>query len=144
MEYRPMKHGIRYLAVTVLLLASAAIGAQSSTEPLSGLPVPPGFKRTADPVDSYKYCGKSAQVAVYVGDGFADEQHEKAWFAHAVPGAISFAAVGDVTTFVTPDGTAAVETGDAFIFYFRFSPGLSPAEIKIFQAAPAARACTPS
>ena len=40
-------------------------------------------------------------------------------------------------------GTAAVELADSFISFFRFSPGLSPAEMKILGAAPAARACTP-
>jgi len=136
-----MKHAIHNLALAVLLLGTVGAVAQSATEPMSGLPLPPGFKRTADPVKSYTYCGKSASVAAYFGDGFADEDHEKAWFAHAVPRAIPITAVGGVTTFVKPDGTAAVETGDEFIFYFRFSPGLSPAEIKIFQAAPAAKAC---
>jgi hypothetical protein len=47
-----------------------------------------------------------------------------------------------IKTFITPDGMAAVETAGAFISYFRFSPGLSAAEMKILGADPAARACS--
>jgi hypothetical protein len=137
-----MKRRIKNLAVTALLLASAGIGAQSTTEPLSGLPLAPGFERTGDPVQSYEYCGKSTSTALYVGAGFADLDHENAWFAHVMPHAAVFTASTGIKTFITPDGTAAVETADAFISYFRFSPGLSAAETKILGAAPASRACT--
>ena len=137
---------MRFIKISVpalaLLLASAGIGAQSTTEPLSGLPLAPGFERTADPVQSYKYCGKSARIALYVGAGFSDLDHENAWFAHAMPHAAVFTASTGIKTFITLDGTAAVETADAFISYFRFSPGLSAAEMKILGAAPASRACT--
>jgi hypothetical protein len=137
-----MKSGMKYLAVTALLFGSVGIGAQGATEPLSGLPLAPGFKRTGDPVQSFKYCGKSASIALYVGSGFSDLDHENAWFKHAMPGAAVFTASTGIKTFVTPDGTAAVETADAFISYFRFSPGLSPAEMKILGAEPASRTCT--
>jgi hypothetical protein len=137
-----MNRGIKKLAVATLLLAGAGIGAQTTTEPLTGLPLAPGFKRTADPVQSYKYCGKSASIVLYVGDGFSDLDHENAWFAHAMAHAAVFTASTGIKTFITPDGTAAVETADAFISYFRFSPGLSAAEMKILGAAPASRACT--
>jgi hypothetical protein len=53
-----------------------------------------------------------------------------------------FTASTGIKTFITPDGTAAVETADAFISYFRFSPGLSPGEMKILGAEPASRTCT--
>jgi len=129
-------------AFAALLIVSAGIGAQSTTEPLSGLPLAPGFKRTGDAVQSFKYCGKSASVALYVGAGFTDLDHENAWFAHAMPHAAVFTASTGIKTFVTPDGTAAVETADAFISYFKFSPGLSPAEMKILGAEPASRECT--
>jgi hypothetical protein len=49
-----MKRGIKNLTVTALLLGSAGIGAQNTTELLTGLPLAQGFKRTADPVQSYK------------------------------------------------------------------------------------------
>ncbi len=51
-----MKRVIVNLAVTALLCGAAGIGAQSATEPLSGLPLAPGFTKTGDPVQSYKYC----------------------------------------------------------------------------------------
>jgi hypothetical protein len=137
-----MKRGMKNLAVTALLLGSIGICAQSTMEPLSGLPLAPGFKRTGDPVQSYKYCGKSASIALYVGSSFADLDHENAWFTHALPGAAVFAASTGIKTFVNQDGTAAVETAGGFISYFRFSPGLSPEEMKILGAEPASRTCT--
>jgi hypothetical protein len=136
-----MKRRLNGPAFAALLLVSAGIGAQSTTEPLSGLPLAPGFKRTGDAVQSFKYCAKSASVALYMGAGFSDLDHENAWFAHAMPHAAVFTASTGIKTFVTSDGTAAVETADAFISYFKFSPGLSPAEMKILGAAPASRAC---
>jgi hypothetical protein len=137
-----MKRGMSILAVTALLLGGAEIGAQSATEPLSGLPLAPGFKRTGDPVQTYKYCGKSASIALYMGSGFSDLDHENAWYVRALPSAAVFTATTGIKTFVTPDGTAAVETAGAFVSYFRFSPGLSPAEMKILGAEPASRVCT--
>jgi len=137
-----MKRVVVNLAFTALLFGAAGISAQSATEPLSGLPLAPGFTRTGDPVQSYKYCGKSASTALYVGSSFPDLDHENAWFAHAMPHAIVFTSSTGIKTFISPDGTAAVETADAFISYLRFSPGLSPVEMKILGAAPAARACT--
>jgi hypothetical protein len=137
-----MNSGIKHLAAMALVFGSAEISAQTTTEPLTGLPLAPGFKRTADPVQSYKYCGKSASIALYVGTGFSDLDHENVWFAHAMPHAAVFTASTGIKTFITPDGTAAVETADAFISYFRFSPGLSPGEMKILGGEPASRTCT--
>ena len=137
-----MKRGIKNLAIMALMLGSAGIGAESLTDPLSGLPLAPGLKRTADPVQSYKYCGKSASVALYLNTGFADLDHETAWYAHAMPRAAMFSASTGIKTFISADGTAAVEAADAFISYFRFSPGPSPAEMKILGAEPASRACS--
>jgi hypothetical protein len=137
-----MNSGIKYLAAMALVFGSAGISAQTTTEPLTGLPLAPGFKRTADPLQSYKYCGKSASIVLYVGAGFPDLDHENAWFAHAMPHAAVFTASTGIKTFITPDGTAAVETADAFISYLRFSPGLSPGEMKILGAEPASRTCT--
>jgi hypothetical protein len=124
------------------LLGSAVAGAQGSAETVSGLPLAPGMKRTGDAVQSYKFCGKSAMRVLYLANGFADMDHEGAWYAHAMPGAVAFTADTGVKTFITRDGTAAVELADAFILYMRFSPGLSPAEMKILGAAPAATSCT--
>jgi hypothetical protein len=137
-----MMHGTKYLIVAAMLLGCAGAGAQGGAETVSGLPLAPGLKRTGDPVQSYKFCGKSAMRALYLASGFADLDHESAWYAHAMPGAVAFTADTGVKTFIARDGTAAVELADAFILYMRFSPGLSPAEMKILGAAPAATACT--
>jgi hypothetical protein len=136
------RRGYKEMVVAFFVLGSAAIAAQSANDPLSGLPLGPGLKRMADPIQSYKYCGKSASVALYLATDFADFDHENAWYAHAMPHAVAFTAIGGVRTFITPDGTAAVETADTFISYFKFSPGLTPAEMKILGAAPASRACS--
>lgn len=137
-----MKYVIKNMAIAALILGSAGLGAQSMNEPLSGLPIGPGLKRTADPVQSYQYCGKHASVALYMAGGFADFDHENAWYAHALPHAVVFTASTGIKTFITADGTAAVETADAFISYFKFSPGLTSVEMKILGAAPASRECT--
>ncbi len=139
-----MKHGFKNMAVAALVLGSVGIAAQSVNEALSGLPLAPGLKRTGDPVQSYKYCGKSASIALYMAMGFADLDHENAWYAHAMPHAAVFTASTGIKTYITPDGTAAVETADAFISYLKFSPGLSPAEMKILGAEPASRECSAS
>lgn len=139
-----MRYGIKNIAAAALLLGSAGIGAQSANEQLSGLPIGPGLKRTADPVQSYLYCGKHASTVLYIAGGFADFDHENAWYAHAMPHAVVFTASTGIKTFITADGTAAVETADAFISYFKFSPGLTPAEMKILGADPASRDCTAS
>jgi hypothetical protein len=137
-----MKHGIQNVVFAALSLGALAAAAEYATEPLSGLPLAPNLSRTADPVQSYKFCGKSASTALYVGGDFSDLEHENAWYAHAMPHAVVFTANTGVKTFITADGTAAIETTGAFISFFRFTPGLSPAEMKILGAAPAARDCT--
>jgi hypothetical protein len=136
-----MKYRIQQLMAAALVFVAAALGAQSALESLSGLPLAPGFKRTGDPIQSYTFCGKSARIALYVGS-FPDLDHENAWYAHAMPGAHVFTSLTGIKTFITPDGTAAVETADAFISFFRFNPGLSAAEMKILGAEPASRSCT--
>ena len=67
---------------------------------------------------------------------------KREWYVHAMPRAAVFTASTGIKTFITPDGTGAVEAADAFISYFRFSPGLSPAEMKILGAEPASRECS--
>jgi hypothetical protein len=139
-----MTRAMKSLIVAALVLASGGAGAGTSgiADPLSGLPLAPGFKRTGDPIESYTFCGKSAKTALYAGAGFADLNHENAWYALAMPNAAVFAASTGVKIFITRDGTAAVETADTFVSYFRFVPGLSPAEIRILGVAPASRTCT--
>jgi len=137
-----MQREMKNVAVAALLFAGAAIGAQSTIEPLSGLPLPPGFERTADPVQSYKYCGKNASTVLYVGRQMSDLDQEKAWYTRAMPGAAAFTSITGVKTFIKSDGTAAVEAAGGFISFFRFSPGLTPAEMKILGSEPASRACT--
>jgi hypothetical protein len=138
-----MKCWIQYLTAVVFCFGSAGKVLANTIEPLSGLPLAPGFSKTGDPIQSYTFCGKGARSVVYSGGDFPDLDHEVSWYVHAMPGAVVFTAIGGVKTLITADGTAAVELADAFISFFRFSPGLSPAEMKILGAAPAARACTP-
>jgi hypothetical protein len=140
-EDRQMKRGMRNVAIAGLLLVSAGVGAQGTSEPLSGLPLAPGMKRTGDAIQTYRFCGKSASIALYLAD-FPDLDHEVAWYTRAMPGAAVFTANTGIRTFISKDGTAAVEAADAFVSYFRFSPGLSPAQMKILGAEPAARDCT--
>jgi hypothetical protein len=130
------------LAAVSLLLGNMGAVARSSVEPLSGIPLRPGFQRTADPIESYKYCGKNASIVLYVGDQMTDIDQKNAWYAHAFPDAKAFVASTGVKTFVKADGTAAVETAGAFISFFKFTPGLTPSEMKILGANPAARNCT--
>jgi len=137
-----MQCGIGNLTVAVLLFTGAALGASSSTEPLSGLPLAPGFERTADPIQSYDYCGKKASIVLYLGRQMSELDQESAWYTRAMPGAAVFTSNTGVKTFIKPDGTAAVEIAGAFISFFKFSPGLVPAEMKILGAEPAARSCT--
>jgi len=139
-EDQQMKRSMRKVAIASCLLVSAGLGAQGTSEPLSGLPLAPGMKRTADAVQSFRYCGKSASTVLYLAR-FPDLDHEVAWYTHAMPGAAIFTASTGVKTFISKDGTAAVEAADAFVSYFRFSPGLSPAEMKILGAEPASRDC---
>ncbi len=136
-----MQRLVKNVAIATLLLASAGVGAQGTSEPLSGLPLAPGMKRTADAVQTFRFCGKSASTVLYLAM-FPDLDHEVAWYTHAMPGAAIFTASTGIRTFITRDGTAAVEAADAFVSYFRFSPGLSPAEMKILGAEPASRECT--
>ena len=63
-----MKRGLITLAVVTLLLGGARLHAQSKTDPLSALPLPPGFTRTGDPEQPYSYCGKRASVVMYTGE----------------------------------------------------------------------------
>jgi hypothetical protein len=126
-----------------ILCASGALAAEAP-EPVSGLPLPPGFTKTADPVQSYKYCGKDAHIATYIARGLEGIPAERAWYAKRLPGAKVFTAVGGVVVFIAADGTAAVELADAFVSYLKFSPGLTAADMEILGEAPASRDCTKS
>jgi hypothetical protein len=136
-----MRDGIQYPTVAILFLASVDAFAANTIDPLSGLPIAPGFTKLADPMESYTFCGKSARSISYMAGESSDPDHENSWYAHAMPGAFVFTAVGGVKTIITPDGTAVVETAGSVISFLRFSPGLSPAEMKLLGAASAAKAC---
>lgn len=137
-----MKRGVRNALIASLLWVSADAGAQGTTEPLSGLPLAPGMKRTADAIQTFRYCGNSASTVLYLAT-FPDMDHEVAWYTRSMPGAAIFTASTGIRTFISKDGTAAVEAADAFVSYFRFLPGLTPAQMKILGAEPASRECTP-
>jgi hypothetical protein len=136
-----MKRVVKKVTIASLLLVNAGVGAQGTSEPLSGLPLAPGMKRTADAIQTFRFCGKSASTVLYLAT-FPDLDHEVAWYTHAMPGAAIFTASTGIRTFITRDGTAAVEAADAFVSYFRFSPGLTAAQMKILGAEPASRDCT--
>ena len=122
--------------------------AADPNDSLSGLPVVPNSKKLADPVQSYKYCGKNAQVNVYfyTGSNDANENENlvataKAWYVRAMPHANVFNSATGQVTLVTADGTSAVILSGSVISFARFSPGLSPAEMKGLGNVPASREC---
>jgi hypothetical protein len=139
----------------MLVSSSHAFGAAptDSIDALSGLPVVPNASKTADPVQSYLYCGKHAQANAYMYPGRTDAEDEdliasaKAWYLTALPRAKFFngpAGPGGATgpvVFVSADGSAAVILGGFVISFIRFSPALSAAEMKGLGAAPTAREC---
>jgi hypothetical protein len=144
-----MKLAAAILAPTILFCAYATASlAADSTDVLSGLPVPPNSKRLADPVQSYKYCGKNAQIDVYLYSG-SDKNNDdedlvataKAWYVKALPHAGLYSSPTGQVTFVTADGTSAVILSGAFINFIHFSPGLNSAEMKILGNVPASREC---
>jgi hypothetical protein len=122
--------------------------AADSTDALSGLPVVPNSTRLADPVQSYKYCGKNAQIDVYMYTG-SDKGNDdedlvataKAWYVRAMPHANVYSSPTGQVTLVTADGASAVILSGSVISFARFSPGLSPAEMKGLGNVPASREC---
>jgi len=135
-----------------------AVGAAptGSIDALSGLPVVPNASKTADPVQSYIYCGKHAQANAYTYSGRTDAEDEdliataKEWYLTALPRAKLFngpAGPGGATgvvVFVSDDGSAAVILAGFVISFIRFSPALSAAEMKGLGAAPSSRECNAS
>jgi hypothetical protein len=146
-----MKLAAAVLIPTMLFCAQVTVSlAADSTDPLSGLPVVPNSTKLKDPVQSYKYCGKSAQIDVYFYTGMDDNNENedlvataKAWYVKAMPHANVYTASTKQVTLVTADGTSAVILSGSVISFVRFSPGLSPAEMKVLGAVPASRDCHP-
>jgi len=133
----------------MLFCAHVTVGfASESTDALSGLPIVPNSQKMSDPVQSYRYCGKNAQADAYFYSGGDNENEDlvataKAWYVRAMPHATVYTAPAGHVTLVTADGTAAVILAGAIISFVRFSPGLSPAEMKGFGYAPTSRECLP-
>ena len=146
-----MKFAAAALIPTMIFCAHATVSlAADSTDPLSGLPLVPNSKMLADPVQSYKYCGKNAQINVYLYAGKDDNNDSedliataKAWYVRAMPHANAYNSPTGQVTLVTADGTAAVILSGSFINFVRFSPGLSAAEMKGLGKVPASRECSP-
>ena len=143
-----MKLSTAILASTMLFCVHAVVSlAADSTDALSALPLVPNAKKLADPVQSYKFCGKNAQINVYMFGGLQNNDDEdlvataKAWYAKAIPHANVFSSGSGQVTLVTADGTAAVILSGSVISFVHFSPGLTPAEMKILGNAPASRSC---
>jgi hypothetical protein len=141
-KVRLSKYSCSALLLSILCVGTGLAG--DAAESVSGLPLPPGFTKTGDPLQSYKFCGKQVHSLTYVADGLDGIDAERAWYAKRIPKAKVFTAVGGVVTFVSEDGTAAVELADAFVSYLRFSPGLTATEMKILGEAPASRECRAS
>jgi hypothetical protein len=146
-----MKLAAAILVPTILFCAHVAESIEAdSTDSLSGLPVLPHSTKLADPVQSYKYCGKNAQVNVYFYTGSEDNNDDedlvataKAWYVKAMPHANVFTSPTKQVTLATADGTSAVILSGSVISFARFSPGLSPAEMKGLGNVPASRECHP-
>jgi hypothetical protein len=144
-----MKPAAASLIPTMLFCAHATVSlAADSADPLSGLPVLPNTTKLADSVQSYKYCGKSAQADGYFYTGIEnDNENEnlvataKAWYVRALPHATVYTSPAGHVTLVTADGTSAVILAGAIISFVHFSPGLSSAEMKGLGNAPASREC---
>jgi hypothetical protein len=146
-----MKLAAAILVPTILFCAHVTEStAADSTDTLSGLPVVPHSTKLADPVQSYKFCGKSAQVNAYFYTGSEDNNDDedlvataKAWYVKAMPHANVYTSRTKQVTLVTADGTSAVILSGSVISFVRFSPGLSPAEMKGLGNVPASRECHP-
>jgi hypothetical protein len=144
-----MKLAAAILAATILFCMHATVSpAADSTDALSGLPVVPNSTKLRDPMQSYKYCGKNAQINVYMYSGSQDNNDDedlvataKAWYVKAMPHANIYSSPTGQVTLVTADGSSAVILSGAFISFAHFSPGLTPAEMKILGNVPASRDC---
>jgi hypothetical protein len=144
-----MKLAAAALFSTMLFCAHATVSlAADSTDSLSGLPVLPNSTKLKDPVQSYKFCGKNAQINVYFYTGRDDNNDNedlvataKTWYVRTLPHANVYNSPTGQVTLVTADGTSAVILSGSLINFIRFSPGLSPAEMKGFGNVPASREC---
>jgi hypothetical protein len=144
-----MKSAAAILVSAVLFCVHATVClAADLTDTLSGLPVVPNSQKLGDPIQSYKYCGKNAQINVYMYRGSQPNNDDedlvataKAWYVKAIPHANVYSSPTGQVTFVTEDGTAAVILSGAVISFAHFSPGLTPAEMKILGNVPASQNC---
>jgi hypothetical protein len=143
-----MKLAAEILAPVLLFCVHATVSlAADSTDALSGLPLLPNSTKLADPVQSYKFCGKNAQIDVYMFGGLKHSDDEdlvataKAWYAKAIPHANLYNSPSGQVTVVSADGTAAVILSGSVLNFVHFSPGLTPAEMKILGNAPGSRDC---
>ncbi len=139
--------GVAFLAMMVFGSGPILAASTESIDALSGLPVVPNSFKTADPVQSYTYCGKNAQADAYMYQGRTDDEHEdliasaKAWYLKVIPHANVYTGPAGHVVFVSADGTAAVILGGFVISFVRFSPGLSALEMKGLGTAPTSRDC---
>jgi hypothetical protein len=143
-----MKFGAALLVQTILLCMNAPASlAADSTDALSGLPLMPNTTKLADPVQSYKFCGKNAQINVYMFGGLKHNDDDdlvataKAWYAKAIPHANLYSSPSGQVTVVSADGTSAVILSGSVLNFVHFSPGLTSAEMKILGNSPGSRTC---
>jgi hypothetical protein len=128
--------------IGLLLCCACAAGAADKTDPVSGLPIHPGFASQSDAVHAFQYCGKQARTTPYIANGSPSLKEEIVWYARAIPGAKVFTADGGITTYFTADGASAAQLGDSVIMLVRFAPPLSAAEMKSFGNSPASSQCS--
>jgi len=121
---------MRIFILPLVAIASLATAA-SATDSLSGLPIFPGaVVDSADGEKSDTVCGKAKHTIMYYAYGSSEVAEENAWYTHALPGAIVLSSKDDLRTFFTKDGTAAVATHGFVISFSKFSPGLTPQEMR--------------
>jgi hypothetical protein len=143
-----MKFAAGLLVQTILVCVNATVAlAADSIDALSALPIVPNSTKLADPVQSYKYCGKNAQMNVYMYGGMQHNDNEdlvataKAWYLKVIPHANVFSSSSGQVTVITADGTSAVILSGSVINFAHFSPGLTLVEMKLLGDAPASREC---
>jgi hypothetical protein len=108
-----------------------ATTAATAADPLSGLPIFPGAViDSADGEKAGTICGKTKHTIMYYAKGSSELADENAWYTHAMPDAVVLSSSDDLRTFFTKDGTAAVSTHGFVIAFSKFSPGLTPQEMK--------------
>jgi hypothetical protein len=127
------------LLFTCIWITSLAIEA-STRDPLSGLPMAPGISKMSERAQNYLYCGSSARRVTYFGEGM-NVAAESDWYARNLRSATVFTAADGIVTYISADGSSAVELAGPSISFRKFSPGLTPTQKLMFGSAPESTEC---